>query len=59
VNRDCHATGNEEQNRKILKQEATIARQQKQIEALTEGLQKLSAQLQVGKPSPQTVLNNQ
>jgi len=40
-------------------QEARIARQQKQIEALTAGLQKVNAQLEVGKPAPQTVLNNQ
>jgi len=41
------------------KQEATIARQQKQIEALTTGLQKLSAQLELSKPAPQTALNNE
>jgi hypothetical protein len=41
------------------KQEATIARQQKQIEVLTAGLQKVSAQLEVSKPAPQTVLNSQ
>jgi len=41
------------------KQETTIAKQQKQIEALTAGLQKVSAQLEVSKPAPQTVLNNQ
>ncbi len=41
------------------KQEATIARQQKQIEALTAGLQKVSAQVQVSRPVPQTVANNQ
>jgi uncharacterized coiled-coil protein SlyX len=40
------------------KQEAIIARQQKQIEAVTTGLQKVSAQLEVSKPAPQTVLNN-
>jgi hypothetical protein len=40
------------------KQEATIARQQKQIEALSVGLQKVSAQLELTKPAPQTVLNN-
>jgi trimeric autotransporter adhesin len=39
-------------------QEATIAKQQKQIEALTAGLQKVSAQLELNKPAPQTVLNN-
>jgi len=40
------------------KQEATIARQQKQIEALTAGLQKVSAQLELSKSAPQTVLND-
>jgi hypothetical protein len=47
------------QHRKVEQQEATIAKQQKQIEALTTGLQKVSAQLEVRKPAPQTVLNNQ
>ena len=41
------------------KQEAIISRQQKQIEALTAGLQKVSDQLELSKPAPQTVLNNQ
>jgi uncharacterized coiled-coil protein SlyX len=41
------------------KQEATIAQQQKEIEALTAGLQKVSAQLELRKPAPQTVLNSQ
>jgi hypothetical protein len=40
------------------KQEATIAQQQKQIEALTAGLQKVSAQLELNKLATQTVLNN-
>jgi hypothetical protein len=40
-------------------QEATIARQQKQIDALAEGLQKVSAQLEVSKPATRTVNNNQ
>ena len=39
-------------------QEATIARQQKQIEALAVGLQKVNAQLEVIRPAPQTALNN-
>ena len=39
------------------KQEATIANQQEQIEALTAGLQKVSAQLEANRPAPQTVLN--
>ena len=41
------------------KQEATIAQQQKQIEALTAGLQKVSAQLEVNKPASQVAENNQ
>jgi len=41
-----------------LKQEAMIARQQKQIEALTAGLQKVSAQLEADRSSPQSVVNN-
>jgi hypothetical protein len=47
------------EHRKNEEQQATIARQQKQIEALTAGLQKLSAQLELSKSAPQTVLNNQ
>jgi hypothetical protein len=47
------------EHRKNEQQEATIARLQKQIEALAAGLQKVSAQLEVNKPGPQTVLNNQ
>ena len=39
--------------------QATVAQQQKQIEALTAGLQKVSAQFELSKPAPQTVLNNQ
>jgi hypothetical protein len=56
------------EHRKIQGLEATIARQQKdfqaaatyqqkQIEALTAGLQKVSVQLQASKPAPQTVAN--
>ena len=42
----------------VAKQEAAAAQQQKQIEALTAGLQKVSAQLEVSQPAPQ-VVNNQ
>jgi uncharacterized coiled-coil protein SlyX len=42
----------------VAKQEANAARQQKQIEALTAGLHKVSAQIELGKRAPQTVLNN-
>ena len=40
------------------RQEAAIAHQQKQIEALTVGLQKVSAQLELNKAAPRTVNNN-
>jgi hypothetical protein len=48
-----------QQQQKLEQQGATIARQQKQIEALAAGLQKVSAQIELNKPAPQTVLNNQ
>jgi hypothetical protein len=41
----------------VEKQDAANAQQQKQIEALTAGLQKVSAQLEAGKPAPQVVNN--
>jgi hypothetical protein len=41
------------------RQEATIVRLEQQVAALTAGLQKVSAQLEVSKAAPQTVLNNQ
>jgi septal ring factor EnvC (AmiA/AmiB activator) len=46
-----------EQQRKDF--EATLAQQQKQIAALTAGLQKVSAQLELTKFAPQTVVGNQ
>jgi hypothetical protein len=48
-----------EEQRKVQGQGATIARLEQQIEALTVGLQKVSAQLEASKPAPQTVANNQ
>jgi len=45
------------EHRKVEEQGATIAQQQKQIEALTVGLQKVSAQLELSKSAPQ-VANN-
>ena len=47
------------EHRKNEEQEAKIARQQQQIETLTAGLHKVSAQIELSKPAPQTVLNNQ
>jgi hypothetical protein len=49
----------EEQEARLAKQEAALAQQQKQIEALTAGLQKVSAKIELNKTAPQTVLNNQ
>ena len=46
------------EHKTVQEQGAMIARQQKAIEALTAGLQKVSAQLEVSKPAPQTVLND-
>ena len=45
-------------NRKVEELQAIIAQQQKQIEALTTGLQKVSAQLETRKPATKVVLNN-
>jgi hypothetical protein len=45
------------EHRKNEEQGATIARQQKQIDALTAGLQKVSAQLEASKLAPQVVNN--
>lgn len=41
----------------VQQQGVMIARQEKQIEALTAGLEKVSAQLPLSKPAPQTVRN--
>jgi hypothetical protein len=38
--------------------QATVTHQQEQIEALTAGLQKVSAQVETSRPAPQTVLIN-
>ena len=46
------------EHRKVQELEANAAKQQKQIAALTAGLQKVSAQLELSKSAPQTVLNN-
>src|SRR5256886_13573443 len=45
-------------HRKNEEQEATIASLQKQIEALTAGLQKVSAQLELSKSAPKTAQNS-
>jgi hypothetical protein len=38
--------------------ESKLAEQQKQIEALTSGLEKVSAQVEMSRPAPQTVVDN-
>ena len=43
----------------FLKARRQIDAQQKQIDALTAGLQKVSEQIELSNPAPQTVLNNQ
>jgi hypothetical protein len=42
----------------FLKEHQTVQEMKKQIAELTAGLQKVSVQLEVSKPAPQTVLNN-
>jgi hypothetical protein len=49
---------NEKQEVTIAELKSTVAQQQKQIEALVAGLQKVSAQLELSKAAPQTVSNN-
>jgi ribosomal protein S18 len=44
---------------KVQALEATAIQQQKQIEALTAGLQKVSAQIEASKPATQMATNNQ
>jgi hypothetical protein len=45
------------EHRKVEQQRATIAKQQKEIEALTTGLQKVNDKLELSKPAPRTVNN--
>jgi uncharacterized coiled-coil protein SlyX len=44
-------------SRKVEALEATVTQQQKQIQALTSDLQKVSAQFEASKPVPQVVNN--
>ena len=48
-----------EEHRTVQELEGTVARQEKQIEALTAGLQKVSAQVEMSHPGPQMVVDNQ
>ena len=49
----------QEQEGRMQRQEAVIAKQQKQINALTATVQKLSDQVEAGKPTRQLVANRQ
>jgi hypothetical protein len=42
----------------FLKEHRKVEQLEKQIEALTAGLQKVSAEIELSKPAPQTALNN-
>jgi hypothetical protein len=46
------------EHRRVQELEADAAREQKQIEAVTAGLRKVSAQLELSKHAPETVSNN-
>ena len=47
-----------EEHQNVEKLQATVAQQQRQIETLTAGLQKVSAQLEASRVTPGVVLNN-
>ena len=47
------------EHKKVQEQGATIARLEKQVDALTAGLQKVSALLELSKALPQTVKNSE
>jgi hypothetical protein len=49
----------QDQERKAEKQEAMIAKQQEQIEVLTAAVEKVSDRLELSKPAPQLVADNQ
>jgi uncharacterized coiled-coil protein SlyX len=47
------------EHRTVQELKTTVAQQEKQIETLTVGLQKVSAQLETSKPAAQTAMDNQ
>jgi len=47
------------EHKAFLEEQRTVEELKKQVAALTAGLQKVSAQLELSKPAPQTVLNKQ
>ena len=49
----------EAQDATIAELKSTVAQQQKEMEALTSQVQKVSAQIQLNKPAPQLTTNNE
>jgi len=47
------------EHRTVQELKTTVVQQQRQIDALTAGLQKVSAQIELNKSAPQTVQNSQ
>jgi uncharacterized coiled-coil protein SlyX len=47
------------QRKRIAELEATVTQQQKRIEGMAAGLEKVSDQLEASKPTPQVVANDQ
>jgi hypothetical protein len=47
------------EHRAFVKEQRKVEKFEKKVEALTVGLQKVSAQVELNQPAPQTVLNNQ
>jgi uncharacterized coiled-coil protein SlyX len=46
------------EHRTVVELKATVTQQQKQLETLTAALQKVSAELELNRAAPQTVLND-
>jgi trimeric autotransporter adhesin len=46
------------EHREVMNLESIVVQQQRQIEALSAGLQKVSAQVEMSRPAPQTVVDN-
>ncbi len=49
----------QQQEATIVELKSTVAQQQKQIEAVTAGLQKVSTQVEMNRPATQTIANEQ
>ena len=47
------------EHRKVQELESRLAQQEKQIESMAAGLQKVSARIEMSRPAPEVVANNQ